>query len=278
MRSLQMSRSADRAHTTSSAVRDSARIALSGVTHRFGPVTAIKDVDITIADGEFVSVVGPSGCGKSTILHLVAGLLPTQTGAVTVDGRAVAGKVQADKVGLMFARDCLFPWRNALKNVLVARDMRGASRDSREAGPERARELLELVGLGGFEKHYPSQLSQGMRQRVALARTLAHNPDILLLDEPFAAVDAQTKVLLRQRFLSIWEQDRKTVLLITHDIGEAVTMSDRVVVMTARPGRIKAVHEIDVPREGRSDDPFDPSLSVYFRRVWEDLLPEMTDA
>jgi NitT/TauT family transport system ATP-binding protein len=259
------------------------RIRLDGVNHSFpgdeGVVKALSDIDLSIGDGEFVSIVGPSGCGKSTILNLIAGIIKVQTGEVVLDGEHVAGRIQADRVGYMFARDCLFPWRTAAGNVELAYEFHRRRSGNTANEAERAdqiREYLDLVGLSGFGNHFPAQLSQGMRQRVALARTLAHGPEILLMDEPFAALDAQTKLVLEQEFLRIWERDRKTVVLVTHDIVEAISMSDRVVVMSARPGSIKDIHKVEVERETRSGgDPFDPRLNDLYKTIWEALRPEV---
>lgn len=263
---------------------ETSKIELRGVSRTFasdaGTVTAISDVDLEVAAGEFHSVVGPSGCGKSTILNLIAGLDQPDAGSVTVDGEPVT-RVQADKIGYMFARDCLLPWRTALENVVLGfefaesgRSRRGLQRESYD----RARTYLDLVGLSGFQDHHPRQLSQGMRQRVALARTLAHGPEILLMDEPFAAVDAQTKLILEEEFLGIWMRERKTVIFVTHDISEAVAMSDRVSVMSARPGRIKAEYAIPLSREYRAKtDMFDPTISQLCKEIWTSLRPEVQE-
>lgn len=261
-----------------------AKVELIDVSRAFlsdrGRVQAASNVSIRVEDGEFVSIVGPSGCGKSTLLNMIAGLVSPDSGTVLVDGKQVDGNVQADEIGYMFARDGLFPWRTALANVMLSfelREHRPRFRGPKEEWQEKARAYLAMMGLEGFENHYPRELSQGMRQRVALARTLVKGPDLLLMDEPFAAVDAQTKLVLEEEFLSIWERDRKTVILVTHDIGEAVTMSDRVFVMTARPGTIKSTRTVRISREYRSEaDLFDPELSELSREIWRDLRPEVS--
>lgn len=202
--------------------------------------TAIEDVSLDIKPGEFVSLLGPSGCGKTTLLRMVAGLLPVTSGRVLVGGAEV--REPRPDVGLVFQQALLLPWFSVLRNVLLPVDVQGLPvGDYRK----RALELIGMVGLAGFEKRLPSELSGGMQQRVALARALIHNPKILLMDEPFAALDAMTREAMNVELQRIWAEQRKTVLFITHGIPEAVFLSDRVVVMTARPGRVGAI--IDIP-------------------------------
>lgn len=211
----------------------------------FGTLTAVAEFSLNIAPGEFVSIVGPSGCGKTTLLNFAAGLLPSGSGRgrLLVNGKPpVTGSFD---LAYMLARDALAPWRTALANAELGAEVRGVPAEKRRA---RALDLLEQVGLKGFENAYPKALSQGMRQRVALARTFSLDAPILLMDEPFGALDAQTKLQLEDVLLSLWQRERRTVMFITHDLSEAVSMSDRVLVMSSRPGRVVA----DIPiRLGR---------------------------
>ncbi len=204
------------------------------------PTVAVDDISLDLAPGQFVSVVGPSGCGKSTLLHLVAGLRRPTRGRVLYDGAVVADVNR--RVGYITQRDTLLPWRTVERNVALADDI------ARRRDPERIRSFIELVGLTGFERHFPSELSGGMRQRVAIARTLAQDPETLLMDEPFGALDAQLRLHLQQTLLRIWEGSRKTVLFVTHDIEEAIALSDRVVVLSGRPARVKLDLVVDLPR------------------------------
>jgi NitT/TauT family transport system ATP-binding protein len=232
------------AHDAATQSRGHGEVAVRDVVKRFeGGVLAVDGVSLDAHPGEFVSIVGPSGCGKSTLLRLIAGLIPTTSGTIVVNGVEVTGPRQ--DVGLMFQRPTLLPWRTALQNTMLPRQLK-----RRRAGEEAEREayrLLELVGLSGFEHHYPRHLSGGMQQRVALARLLMIGVDVLLLDEPFAAVDQLTRERLNVELLRIHERARATSLLVTHNIAEAVLLADRVTVMTPRPGRIADV--IDVPFE-----------------------------
>lgn len=210
---------------------------------------ALGGINLNINRGEFVSIVGPSGCGKSTFLDLVGGLSKPNEGNIYIDGRPVEGP-GLDR-GIVFQQYALFPWRTALGNVEFGLENQKVGKKERV---EIARKYLSLVGLKGFEDRYPYELSGGMKQRVAIARALAYDPDILLMDEPFGALDAQTRELLQGELLRIWEETHKTVLFITHSIDEAVFLSDRVAIMTARPGFIKNVVDIPVSREARFDD------------------------
>jgi NitT/TauT family transport system ATP-binding protein len=207
-----------------------------------GPVAAVTDTQIHVNPGEFVSIVGPSGCGKSTLLNAVAGFLKPTTGVVTVDGERVNGP-SAER-GMVFQQYSLFPWKTVRENVEFGLKMRGMPRSQRERA---ARTLLGLAGLEAFEKHYPEKLSGGMKQRVGIVRALATGPKVLLLDEPFGALDAQTRVIMQQILTNMWQRLKISVLFVTHDIDEAIFLSDRVYCMTARPGSIKA--EIPIPLE-----------------------------
>jgi len=207
-----------------------------------GTLTAIRDIDFTVAKGEFVAVVGPSGCGKSTLLSMTAGLYQPTSGAVLVSGRVVTRP--NPQVGFMLQKDLLLPWRTIVKNVEFGLESRGVGRKDRR---ERAMAELKRCHLDGFENHYPYQLSGGMRQRAALARTLAIDPDVILLDEPFSALDAQTKLLIQNSFAETIQEAGITTLLITHDLSEAVIMSDRVMVMSERPGTIIREMPINLP-------------------------------
>jgi NitT/TauT family transport system ATP-binding protein len=216
------------------------KLAISRLNKSFGELEALRSIDLDIERGEFISVVGPSGCGKTTFLRIVAGLEQATSGNVLLDGHEVR-KPGGDR-GFVFQNDNLLPWRSVLANAMIGREIAGTS------GPEHRQKtmaLLKLVGLEGFEEYYPRQLSGGMRQRVNLARALAIDPEILLMDEPFSALDAQTREIMQAELLRIWEEGRKTVLFVTHQIDEAVFLSDRVLVFARRPGRLQA--EVKIP-------------------------------
>jgi NitT/TauT family transport system ATP-binding protein len=222
-------------------------IQIQGVTKRYKSgkqeTLALQQLDVTIAPGEFVAVVGPSGCGKSTLMRLVAGLLPVSTGSITVEGTLVRGPV--DDVGIVFQSPVLLDWRNTLDNVLFQADMRGLPiKEYRQ----RAVNLLEQVGLQDFANSYPHELSGGMRQRASIARALLHDPSLLLMDEPFGALDALTREQMRLDLEQLWLSTRKTVIFITHSVDEAVLLSDRVLVMSPRPGKIVRELKIELPR------------------------------
>jgi NitT/TauT family transport system ATP-binding protein len=203
----------------------------------------LHDINLSIQEGEFVSFVGASGCGKTTLLRVLHGLIPATRGEVMMNGEVV--DTPSSDRGFVLQQDSLLPWRTVLRNVTFGLEVKGnPSKDS----DERARKLLQLVGLNGFENHYPLEISGGMRQRVNLARALVVDPDMLLMDEPFASLDAQTREIMQGELLRIWEQQRKTVLFVTHQIDEAVYLSDRVIVLSARPGRVKKDIKIDLPR------------------------------
>ncbi|MPZ28264.1 MAG: ATP-binding cassette domain-containing protein [Micromonosporaceae bacterium] len=230
---------------------------------------AIADIDLDVADGEFVAIVGPSGCGKSTLLNIVSGILPPTRGEVSVKDIPVTGV--RDDIGYMPARDLLLPWRTVEHNVEFPLEIQ--RRLSPAERRQRAHELLAAVGLSGFERYYPHALSQGMKQRVAIARTFATRPDVLLMDEPFSALDAQTRVVVQDLFLTIWEAEHRTVVLITHDVTEAVALADRVVVMSPRPGTIRSVYDIALPRPRSVEQLLfeEPRYQRYLQRIWRDL-------
>jgi NitT/TauT family transport system ATP-binding protein len=218
-----------------------AQIVIDKVNHTYRPphgkpVLALADVSLEVRPREFLAILGPSGCGKSTLLYLVGGFLPIETGRIVVEGKPV--KVPGPDRGIVFQHFALFPWKTVRGNILYGLERQGLPRAERE---RRAQSFIDLVGLRGFEDSYPSQLSGGMKQRTAIARTLAFDPSILLMDEPFGALDAQTRSLMQTELLSIWQRTPKTVIFVTHDVQEAVYLADRVAVMSARPGRIKAI-------------------------------------
>jgi NitT/TauT family transport system ATP-binding protein len=221
-----------------------AQIVIDGVGHvyrpsRGAPLMALDNVSLDVREREFVALLGPSGCGKSTLLYLVGGFLPVERGTISVDGNPIASP--GPDRGIVFQHFALFPWKTVLQNVLYGLEKQGIARDERL---RRARLFIDLVGLTGFEDSYPSQLSGGMKQRAAIARTLAIDPQILLMDEPFGALDAQTRSLMQAEMLNIWQRSRKTVIFVTHDVHEAVFLAERIAVMSARPGHIKEVVEI----------------------------------
>ena len=224
-------------------------VSVSGVSKVFNQgrtdeVTALSDVDLAVADGEFVSLIGPSGCGKSTLLRLIADLIPPTAGTVAVAGQPAAVARRKQGYGIAFQQAGLFEWRTVVRNVELPLELRGISRDDRR---KRALEMLELVGLTEFTGHYPAQLSGGMQQRVAIARALAVSPPLLLMDEPFGALDEMTRERLQGELLAICAKTSTSTVFVTHSISEAVFLSDRVVVMSPRPGRITAAIDIDLP-------------------------------
>ena len=226
-------------------------------TRRGDVVRAVEDVTLHVAENEFVTLVGPSGCGKSTLLRLVAGLTPATRGAIRVRDTAV--REPFPDVGFVFQQPVLLPWRSVLDNVLFSVEMLGQPpRQYRK----QAADLLELTGLGGFETKYPHELSGGMQQRVAICRALLPDPSLLLMDEPFGALDAMTREEMSLELLRVWEERRKTILFVTHSIPEAILLADRVVVMTARPGRIARVLTIDLPRPRTMELEFDPRFKA----------------
>jgi NitT/TauT family transport system ATP-binding protein len=262
-----------------------AKISLRGVTKQFTlrptkdqprghTFTALQDINLDVEPGEFVSLVGPSGSGKTTLLDLLGGLSRASAGEVLVDGVPITGP--GPDRGVVFQQYALFPWRTAQANVEFGLEGNGLGKHQRV---ERAREYLDLVGLSGFADRYPHELSGGMKQRVAIARSLAYEPDILLMDEPFAALDAQTREQLQDEILRIWQATHKTIVFITHGIEEAVYLGERVVVLTSRPGRIKHVVEVDLgDRLGREDLRGDPEFAAYRHQIWSLLHDEVRRA
>lgn len=247
------------------------KVSVSGLSIAFGATRALERVSLAVNDGEFVSIVGPSGCGKSTMLNVIAGLLAPAEGSTHVAG--IDGQGAGSRIGYMFQKDTLLPWATALENVCLPMDVKG-SRDG-----HKARALMQLVDLTGFEAHYPNQLSGGMRKRVQLARLLAQDPDVLLMDEPFGALDAQTRLIIQEEFLKIWERQRKTVLFVTHDLQEAIALSDRVVLISARPGRIKATYQVDLPRPRQIENVLaHPRFMALFQEIWASLKQEVLAA
>ncbi len=236
------------------------------------PVTALKHFDLQVARGEFVSLVGPSGCGKSTFLNIALGLLRPDEGDVHLDGKRILGP--GPERAMVFQEFGLLPWRTVLANVELGLELKGVPSAERH---RRALALVHAVGLRGFERHYPHELSGGMKQRVGLARALATEPEVLLMDEPFAALDAQTRDLMQAELLQIWEQSRKTVLFVTHSIEEAAYLSDRVIVMSARPGRTKGVIPVRLPRPRDYEMRLSPAFNELKLKIWnalkEELLP-----
>lgn len=235
---------------------DASRVRVDGVGKRYdgsqGPVQALEDVSFEVESGEFVCLVGPSGSGKTTLFRIVAGLESPTSGTVSLNETPVTGPNA--NMGIVFQEYHLFPWRTVRENVAFGLEQSDVPADERAQRVER---LVDLVGLEGFEDHYPKDLSGGMKQRVGLARALAIDPALLMMDEPFGAVDAQTKAMLQRELLEIWEQTGKTVLFVTHDIEEAVKLADRVIVLAKDPGRIRDIVEIDLPRpRSRADDAF----------------------
>ena len=236
-------------------------------------VEAIAGFSLMVENGEFVSIVGPSGCGKSTFLHILGGFEPADSGTMLLNGVPIAGP--GPDRGMLFQEFALFPWRSVMGNVGWALEVQGVPKAERLV---RAGKFLELVGLSGFADAYPAELSGGMKQRVALARVLAFEPRILLMDEPFGALDAQTRELMQEELNGIWQQTRNTVLFVTHDIEEAIYLSDRVIVFTARPGRLKDEVRVDLPRPRSIDVKKSGEYLAYRNRVWDSLRSEVLKA
>ena len=251
-------------------------IELRGVTKRFltpsgGVYTALRDLNLTVQPGEFCAVVGPTGCGKSTTLVLISGLEPPSEGEVDVFGKPVIGI--ADGIGYVFQTDAVFPWKSVLENVAAGPRYHGTS--NREAR-EMAREWISRVGLAGFEDRYPYQLSGGMRKRVALAQSLINGPRILLMDEPFSALDVQTRSLMENELLTLWSASSASVVFVTHDLEEAISLSDRVFVITAGPGTVKSNYKVDLPRPRNvAEIRFDKRFVEIYEEIWKDLKDEV---
>jgi NitT/TauT family transport system ATP-binding protein len=236
-----------------------------------GPVRALQNFDIDIQEGEFLSIVGPSGCGKSTFLNVLLGLIRPDSGDVRMQGTPIAGP--STNRAMVFQEFGLLPWRTVKANVELGLELKGLGSTERARVSE---PLIEMVGLAGFEGHFPHELSGGMKQRVGLARALATDPDVLLMDEPFAALDAQTRDLMQVELLRIWQQAKKTVLFVTHQIDEAIYLSDRVMVMTKRPGRAKKIFPIDLPRPRDYEMRMTPEFNELKLEIWNELKDEIT--
>jgi len=253
-----------------------AAIELHGVTKRFvSPTgksfTALRDLELTVAAGEFCAIVGPTGCGKSTTLALISGLEAPSTGTVQVFGEPVTAVGRS--VGYVFQRDAVFPWKSVLDNVAMGPRFRGV--DTERANAD-ARQWIARVGLDGFERYYPHQLSGGMRKRVALAQTLINHPKILLMDEPFSALDVQTRALMENELLDLWASTGSSVVFVTHDLEEAIGLADRVVVITAGPGTVKGTYRVDLPRPRNiAEIRFQPRFIELYEEIWNDLRDEV---
>ena len=237
---------------------------------RYGDMLlAVDGASLEVEDGEFIAVVGPSGCGKTTLLNALDGLLPITSGTLSLNGRAISGP--GPDRGMVFQQPSLLPWRTVMGNIIYGLEIQGVKKD---VALERAKRLIDLVGLRGFEESFPLELSGGMQQRVNLARALAVDPEVLLLDEPFAALDSQTRETMQQELLRIWSETRKTAIFITHDIVEAVYLADRVVVFSARPGRVKQVVRVDLQRPRDLRIKRDPRFVQIETGIWESIREE----
>lgn len=247
---------------------------VNNVTKTYNPnshskVEAVKDINFEMEKGEFLSIVGPTGCGKSTLMRMIAGLADPTAGEIRKDGDPIIDPIP--EIGIVFQDDSTFPWRTTLENVEFGLEMRDERKDSRRS---KSREVIDLVGLNGFEDNYPRELSGGMRQRVAIARTVAMNPDIMLMDEPFGALDEQTRLILGEELLRICRETNQTTVFITHSITEAVHLADRVMVMTARPGRIKDMITVDIPRPRSSEIITEDRFTDLTDQIWNSLRTE----
>ena len=237
-----------------------------------GKTVALNAVSLDIKENEFICVVGPSGCGKSTLLNIIAGLLEPTSGAVYLDGKKIEGT--GVERGVVFQGYALFPWRTVLKNVMFGLEMKRMPKDQAE---KIAKKYIKAVGLEGFEHAYPKELSGGMRQRVAIARAYAADPEVLLLDEPFGALDAQTRVQLQSELLNTWEHEKKTCFFITHDVDEAIILAQRVIIMSARPGRIKKIVDIDIPYPRTQATKTDPRFLELKTEIWNEVYQEFLE-
>ncbi len=237
-----------------------------------GKTVALNGVSLDIKENEFICVVGPSGCGKSTLLNIIAGLLEPTSGAVYLDGKKIEGT--GVERGVVFQGYALFPWRTVLKNVMFGLEMKRMPKDQAE---KIAKKYIKAVGLEGFEHAYPKELSGGMRQRVAIARAYAADPEVLLLDEPFGALDAQTRVQLQSELLNTWEHEKKTCFFITHDVDEAIILAQRVIIMSARPGRIKKIVDIDIPYPRTQATKTDPRFLELKTEIWNEVYQEFLE-
>jgi NitT/TauT family transport system ATP-binding protein len=265
--------SASRRGDNVAAAEPAAILVVDDIVKRFetpdGVLTAVDHMSLSVAPGEFLAVIGPSGCGKSTLFNIIGGLLDGYDGKVSVAGEQIFGPHRS--IGMIFQEESTFPWRSVIDNVAFPLEIAGMAKAERL---ERARHFVSLVGLDGFERRYPAELSGGMRQRVSMARTLASEPKILLMDEPFAALDEQTRLLLGDKVLAIQQQLKQTTLLITHNITEAVQLADRILVMTYRPGKLKRMVEIKLPRPRSSEIVSSEAFGRYVAQIWSDLREE----
>jgi len=250
-------------------------LAIEGVGKEYSArgkrVVALESIDLDVTEGEFVTIVGPSGCGKSTLLNLIVGLLRSSAGRITFRGERIDGI--CTKIGYVTQKDNLLPWRTLIENVEISLEIRGVEANARRT---QSRDYIDRVGLGGFEEHYPHELSGGMRQRANIIRTLIYDPELILMDEPFGPLDAQTRIVLQDQLLQLWSASKKTIIFITHDLVEAITLADRVVLMSSRPGKIKLIENVAIPRPR---DVFKIHESEQFRavyeRLWQQLRPEV---
>jgi NitT/TauT family transport system ATP-binding protein len=247
------------------------KVFVSGDKKNLTTLLALKNADFSVPEGEFLTIVGPSGCGKSTVLNLVGGFMEPSSGVVLYKGKAIKGI--NTQVGYVTQDDNLLPWRTVQKNIEFSLETRGVSKNERK---ERASEHLRRVGLEGFERHYPHELSGGMRKRVAIARTLVYEPDVILMDEPFGPLDAQTRLILQDQLLKLWANSRQTVIFITHDLVESIVLSNRVMVMSSSPGRIKNIHTVSIPHPR---DVFHihevEGFSEIYEQIWQDIREEL---
>jgi NitT/TauT family transport system ATP-binding protein len=259
--------------TTNGAMKLEARNISKTFVSREREIEVLRDVSVEVGTGQFVSIVGASGCGKTTLLRIIDGLIPPSGGEILVNGHPVDGPGR-DRA-FVFQQDALFPWRNVRDNVIFGLEVQG---DHKGDSSERAQHFIQMVGLAGFEQHFPHELSGGMRQRANLARALTVDPDVLLMDEPFASLDAQTREIMQSELLKIWRMANKTVLFITHQIDEAVYLSDRVVVLTARPGRVKSVLDVDMPRPRELSVKRTPRFLDVVDEIWRLIEEEVKAA
>jgi NitT/TauT family transport system ATP-binding protein len=239
------------------------KLTINRVSKSFGNLRVLRDIELSVRDGEFAAIVGPSGCGKTTLLRLISGIETADSGSILVDGKPVNGP--GPDRGFVFQQDCLFPWRTIWHNTVFGLEV---NKQLDERARSRTEALLRLVGLSGFETYYPNQISGGMRQRANLARALALDPQVLIMDEPFSALDAQTRDVMQIELLRIWDEGKKTVLFITHQLEEAVLLADRVIVLGRRPGYVKEEIEIDLPRPRTLSMKRNPKFSAYVERLW----------
>ncbi len=250
-------------------------LSLEGINKEFfsrgTKIQVLKDVAFDVKEGEFVTIVGPSGCGKSTVLNMIAGLLKPDSGKMTFKDKPICGHNL--EIGYITQRDNLFPWRTLLENVELCLELRGVNTTERR---KQAEEMIGRVGLCGFETHYPHELSGGMRQRANIIRTLIYEPEVILMDEPFGPLDALTRITLQNQLLTLWGQSGKTVLFVTHDLIEALVLSDRVIVMTSRPGSIKSNTAVDNPRPRDVFHPHDaPNFKPLYDKIWGQIVEEV---